>query len=167
MDSLEDWLVSHCKTIVGTDVSVSSGRNIQSLVRGSLYDLPFGDNGLDLITYRMVVEHLAHPRLAFAECARCLRPGGAVIVMTPNLLNYGVFGNAVATKLLPEKLRLRMVHASDSRAEEDVFPVRYKANTMPSLVRSLTASGFRVHKTVGLRHNNPTGRSTPPWRESL
>jgi len=85
-------------------------------------DLPFGDNGLDLITYRMVVEHLVHPRLVFAECARCLRPGGAVIVMTPNLLNYGIFGNAVATKLLPEKLRLRMVHASDSRADEDVFP---------------------------------------------
>ena len=83
MDSLEDWLVSPCKTIVGTDVSVSSNRNIQSLVRGSLYDLPFGDNGLDLITCRMVEEHLAHPRLAFAECARCLRPGGAVIVMTP------------------------------------------------------------------------------------
>lgn len=63
MDALEDWLVSHCKTIVGTDVSVSSNRIIRSLVRGSLYDLPFGDNNLDLITYRMAVEPLARPRL--------------------------------------------------------------------------------------------------------
>lgn len=141
MDPLEDWLASHCKTIVGIDVSVTSNRNIKSLVQGSLYDLPFGDNSLDLITCRMVVEHLAQPRHAFAEAARCLRPGGAIVVITPNLLNYGIFGNAVATKLLPEKLRLRIVHASDSRADEDIFPVRYKANTMPRLVQSLNASG--------------------------
>lgn len=77
--------------------------------------------------------------------------------MTPN----GIFGNAVATKLLPEKLRLRMVHASDSRADEDVFPVRYKANTMPRLVWSLNATGFRVHKTVGLRQQQPYWQKHP------
>src|SRR5437660_9277446 len=85
MDPLEDWLVSHCRTIVGMDVSVTSNRNIQALVQGSLYDLPFADNSLDLITCRMVVEHLAQPRQAFAEAARCLRPGGAIVVVTPNL----------------------------------------------------------------------------------
>jgi len=92
MDPVENWLASHCKTIVGMDVSVTSNRNIKSLVQGSLYDLPFADNSLDLITCRMVVEHLAQPRHAFAESARCLRPGGAIVVITPNLLNYGILG---------------------------------------------------------------------------
>ena len=160
-DPLEDWLARHCKTIIGMDLSVISHRNIRSLVQGSLYDLPFADNSVDLITCRMVVEHLGQPRHAFAESARCLRPGGAIIVITPNLLNYGILGNFVATKLLPNKLRLRIVHASDSRPDEDVFPVRYKANTMSRLVQSLNASGLQVHKTIGLRQQRPY------WRKSF
>jgi len=167
MEPLEDWLASHCKTIVGMDVSVTSHRNIKSLVQGSLYDLPFGDNSFDLITCRMVVEHLARPRHAFAECARCLRPGGAIVAITPNLLNYAIFGNAVATKVLPEKLRRRIVHASDSRADEDIFPVDYKANTMPRLIQSLNTCGLQVHERFGLRQQRPYWRKHPSLEKIL
>jgi len=155
LDPLENWLVGHCKTIVGMDVSAGSHRNIKSLVQGSLYNLPFADNSLDLITFRMVVEHLTEPRQAFAESARCLRPGGAIVVLTPNLLNYGIFANAVASKLLPEELRLRIVRTLDSRADKDIFPVRYKANTRSRLIQLLEASSLQVHKTIGLRQHRP------------
>jgi SAM-dependent methyltransferase len=155
MDPLENWLVAHCKTILGMDVGLRSHRNIKSLVQGSLYQLPFSDNSLDLITCRMVVEHLDHPAEAFVEVARCLRPEGAFIVVTPNLLNYAVFGNAVATKVIPEKLRLRIVHESDTRAKEDIFPVRYKANTMPRLLELMNLSGLQVHKAISLRQQRP------------
>lgn len=167
LDPLEDWLAAQCKTIIGMDASLTPHRSIQSLVKGTLYQLPFADNSLDLITCRMVVEHLDRPRLAFTEAARCLRPGGALVVITPNLANYAIFGNAVATKLLPEKLRLLIVHASDSRADEDIFPVRYKANTMPRLVQSLNASGLQVHETVGLRQERPYWRKHPSLEKVL
>ena len=49
MDPLENWLVNQRKTIVGLDVSVSSHRNIRSLLQASLYNLPFADKSL-LIT---------------------------------------------------------------------------------------------------------------------
>jgi SAM-dependent methyltransferase len=146
---------------------VTSHRNIKSLVQGSLYDLPFGDNSFDLITCRMVVEHLARPRHAFAECARCLRPGGAIVAITPNLRNYAIFGNAVATKVLPEKLRRRIVHASDSRADEDIFPVDYKANTMPRLIQSLNTCGLQVHERFGLRQQRPYWRKHPSLEKIL
>jgi SAM-dependent methyltransferase len=155
MDPLEDWLASQCKSLFGMDIAVTSHRNIKSLLQGSLYQLPFLDSSLDLITCRMVVEHLDRPRFAFSEVARCLRPGGACIVMTPNLGNYGVFGNAIATKLLPDKLRLRMVHATDSRSDEDIFPVRYKAKTMNRIIRLLTAAGLQVHERIGIRQHGP------------
>lgn len=167
MDPIEDWLASHCKSIVGMDFSVTSHRNIKTLVHGSLYNLPFADNSLDLITCRMVVEHLDRPRYAFAECARCLRPGGAVIVITPNLGNYAIFGNAVATKVLPDKLRRRIVHATDARADEDIFPVRYKANTMARLTRSLNAGGLQVHKAIGLRQQRPYWQKHPALERLL
>lgn len=165
MEPLEDWLASHCKSIFGLDLGVTSNRNINSLVRGSLYHIPFPDNSFDLITCRMVAEHLDEPREAFIEVARCLRAGGAFVVLTPNLLNYGVYGNALATKLLPEKLRLRIVHASDSRADEDIFPVRYKANTMHRLVHLLNHSGLMVHKMIRVRQERPYWRKHPSFEK--
>ena len=160
MEALEDWLVQQCGTIYGMDMVVSHHRNIQQLLEGSINALPFADASLDLVTCNMVVEHLDDPARAFAEIARCLRPGGAVVINTPNLLNYGIIANAVATKLLPEKLRLRLVHTSDSRQPQDIFPVRYKANTLRRLVRLLTKSGLEVHRALGLRQQRPFMRKT-------
>jgi len=167
MDPLEKWLVVHCKSIFGIDVGLTSNRNIKSLVQGSLYRLPFSDNTLDLITCRMVVEHLDHPAKAFAEIARCLRPEGAFILITPNLLHYAILGNAIVTKAMPERMRLRLVQASDSRAKEDIFPVRYKANTMPRLVELLNGSGLQVHKAIGLLQQRPYWRKHPSFEKVL
>jgi SAM-dependent methyltransferase len=155
MEPLEDWLVDHCGLVVGMDPSVRVHRNISLLVRGSIYALPFADSSLDLVTCNMVVEHLDEPAKAFSEVARCLRPNGAFVVNTPNLLNYGVMGNAVASRVLPEKWRLRLVHGSDAREAADFFPVRYKANTLSRLVRLLDASGLQVHKAIALPQQRP------------
>jgi len=167
MDPLEDWLVTHCKSIFGIDIGVTSNRNIKTLLQGSLYHLPFADNTLDLITCRMVVEHLDHPAEAFTEIARCLRPGGVLIVITTNLLNYAILGNALATEVMPEKVRLRIVRLSDSRDKKDIFPVRYKANTMPRLVELLNVSGMQVHKAIGLRQQRPYWRKHPSFEKVL
>jgi SAM-dependent methyltransferase len=167
MDPLENWLAAHCKSIFGMDVKITSHRNTKSLLQGSLYKLPFAENSVDLITCRMVVEHLDRPAKAFAEMARCLHPGGALIVITPNLLNYGIFGNAIATKVMPESLRLRIVHESDSRANEAIFPVCYKANTMPRLVGLMSSSGLQVHKAISLRQQRPYWRKHPSFERVL
>jgi len=167
MEPLENWLTTHCKSLFGMDVGLTSNRNIKMLLQGSLYHLPFSENTLDLITCRMVVEHLDRPAVAFAEIARCLRPGGVFIVMTPNLLSYAIFGNALATKVMPEKVRLRIVHASDSRADEDIFPVRYKANSMPRLLKLLNFSGLQVHQAIGLRQQRPYWRKHPSFERVL
>jgi SAM-dependent methyltransferase len=155
LDPLENWLATRCRMVIGVDVSLTSHRNVQLLVQGSLYDMPFADGSLDLVTCRMVVEHLEHPAKGFTEVARCLRPGGAIIVATPNLLNYGILGNAIVARSIPEKWRLWLVHKSDSRSAEDIFPVRYAANTMRRLVRLLAESGLQVHQATGIRQRRP------------
>lgn len=167
LDPLESWLVDHCGKIVGMDVSVAKHRNIKLLLSGSIYDLPFADESIDLVTCNMVVEHLDKPGKAFSEVARCLSPGGAFIINTPNLMNYGVLGNAFASRAMPEKWRLRLVHGSDGRELEDFFPVRYKANTMPALVRLLEAAGLQVHKTVAVRQQKPFFRKTEKLEKLL
>ncbi len=109
LDPLEDWLVEQCSVIIGMDVSLRSRRKMRMLVQGSLYALPFASGSFDFVTCNMVVEHLEDPARALAEIARCLGDGGAVVINTPNLLNYGVMANAIAAKVMPEKLRLRLV----------------------------------------------------------
>ena len=149
------------------DVAVTSHRNIKSQTQGNIYHLPFTDNSLDLIACRMVVEHFDDPARAFREVNRCLRPGGAMIIVTPNLRNYAIFSNAIATKLLKEKWRLRLVQSSDHREEGDIFPVRYCANTMPKLAQLLEASGLHVHKKLGLRQLRPYWKKTASLEKVL
>lgn len=157
MEQLENWLVNHCGRVVGTDVSVTTHCNIDLLVAGSVYALPFSNAKFDLITCNMVAEHLDDPAKAFCELVRCLRPRGALVVHTPNVLNYGVMANAIASKFLPEKWRLRLVRER-GREEKDFFPVRYKANTKRHLLRLLRGSGLQVHNVIDQPQRGPYSR---------
>jgi SAM-dependent methyltransferase len=49
--------------------------------------LPYPDASFDLVTCTEVIEHLENFRAALREMHRVLRPGGVLIVSTPNVLN--------------------------------------------------------------------------------
>jgi SAM-dependent methyltransferase len=46
--------------------------------------LPFADGSFDCILLSELIEHLASPQLTIDEAARVLRPGGRLLVTTPN-----------------------------------------------------------------------------------
>ncbi len=160
MDALENWLVQHSRMIVGLDVHVTKHLNIRTLVSGSIYDLPFVDSSFDLVTCNVVMEHLGEPEKAVAEVARVLVRGGALIINTPNFWNYGVLANAVLSRVLPEQWRLELVRASDSREQEDIFPVRYRANTLRRLNALFSTSGLKVHTATALPQHRAYFRKT-------
>lgn len=64
--------------------------------------LPLGDGCADVVVAVEVVEHLENPRALFREAVRILRPGGLLVVTTPNqesvlsLLSLWVHGEFVA-----------------------------------------------------------------------
>lgn len=167
LDGLENWLVQQCRVTVGMDLLLSDHLNIRMLVRGSIYDIPFADNSFDLVTCNVVMEHLAEPEKAVAEVARVLVRGGAFIINTPNLWNYGVLANAISSKIMPDRLRLRMVRASDSREPEDIFPVRYRANTIRRLSAVCAAGGLKVHRAMVLLQQRAFFRRTEPVEKLL
>jgi SAM-dependent methyltransferase len=160
MDALENWLVRQAAMTVGMDLHVSRHLNIRTLVAGSIYELPFADGSFDLLTCNVVMEHLGEPQKALIEVARVLAPGGAFVINTPNLWNYGVLANAVLSKVLPEKLRLGLVRASDAREPEDIFPVRYRANTLRRLKVLFALCGLKVHRAAVLPQQRPYFRRT-------
>ncbi|MEE9606265.1 MAG: class I SAM-dependent methyltransferase [Myxococcota bacterium] len=76
-------------TLWGNDVS---GRVLADLERRGFRTLPgrfeeIGDSaaGFDAIFFKQVIEHLEDPKAVIANAARLLRPGGLLVLETPNL----------------------------------------------------------------------------------
>jgi SAM-dependent methyltransferase len=54
------------------------------LVHGSIFALPFGDASFDCVICSEVIEHIPASERAFDELIRVLRPGGRLILGTPD-----------------------------------------------------------------------------------
>lgn len=52
---------------------------------GSVESIPVPDASFDIVLLAEVVEHLENPELALQECARVLRPGGMMYILSPFL----------------------------------------------------------------------------------
>jgi SAM-dependent methyltransferase len=129
--------------VVGLDMSpyARDNPNLDSQVQGNVEALPFPDASFDAVLGTHVAEHLAHPEAAFSEMARVLRPGGRLLLLTPNRRHY--------VPLLARSLPLGL-HAAVSRrrglGEHDVFPTLYRANTAADLRRLASGAGLCVER---------------------
>jgi SAM-dependent methyltransferase len=54
------------------------------LVRGSAFALPFKDASFDCVISSQVIEHIPYDEVLFSEMRRVLRPGGMLIIGTPD-----------------------------------------------------------------------------------
>jgi SAM-dependent methyltransferase len=57
-----------------------------------LLALPFPDESFDAVVSLQVIEHLKSPREFVTECARLLRPGGLLLIATPNRITFSPTG---------------------------------------------------------------------------
>lgn len=63
------------------------------------YDLPFEDHSFDAILCFETVEHFSEPERLIAELGRVIRPGGSMILTTPNVLWEPIHALAAIFKL--------------------------------------------------------------------
>jgi 2-polyprenyl-3-methyl-5-hydroxy-6-metoxy-1,4-benzoquinol methylase len=137
--NLATVLAARCRRLVGVDQDPGVLANpwLHEAVQSTIEDFhptePF-----DLVTLRMVAEHLPAPESTVAAVGRLVRPGGRVVV-------YTVHRSAPATlasRLLPFTLHSPLKRVIWRTPPGGTFPSFYRLNT-PSRLRALfDASGF-------------------------
>jgi SAM-dependent methyltransferase len=82
-------LAAHPARVIGMDriaPAAEARRSAARFVRGELRGLPFASTSFDVVVSFQVIEHLLDPTDYLREVTRVLRPSGALLLTTPNLL---------------------------------------------------------------------------------
>lgn len=101
--------------------------------------IPLVAESVDIVISSWVLEHLPDPARTFRDVARVLRPGGAFVVLAP-----GAWSPAALLNRTLRPLQTRLVPLLYGRAEQDAFPVVYRANTLPQITALARDAGLRV-----------------------
>ncbi|TCO57241.1 methyltransferase family protein [Actinocrispum wychmicini] len=129
-----DLLADTARTVIGLDYDVLTTKHVSRayprvrMLRGNLVQLPLADRSVDVVANLQVIEHLWDQPAFLAECLRVLRPGGRLLITTPNRIT---FSPGRDTPLNP-------FHTRELSAAE--------------LSELLLAAGFRIELMAGLRH---------------
>lgn len=90
------WLARSARSVTGLDIDLPTveaararyARPRLSFEAGSVISMPFGDGSFDCVVSFETLEHLAEQREMMAEMRRVLRPGGFLVISTPNRPEY-------------------------------------------------------------------------------
>lgn len=120
--------------VTGVDYDTSAVEHVRSryprveMLHGNLAELPLTDESVDTVVNFQVIEHLWDQAQFLRECHRVLRPGGELLVSTPNRIT---FSPGRDTPLNP-------FHTRELNAAE--------------LTELLEQAGFRVALVTGVHH---------------
>ncbi|WP_412851396.1 class I SAM-dependent methyltransferase [Ectothiorhodospira shaposhnikovii] len=134
-------LRGRCARVIGFDVDPDAASN-PGLDEFHLLDSgewPLADSSVDLIVSDFVLEHIDQPTEYFSEVFRVLKPGGVFCARTSNRIGYvGLFASLIPNRRHVQVLR----RVQEDREAFDVFPTRYRVNTVWALRRALRKAGL-------------------------
>ncbi len=99
--------------------------------------LPYPDASFDLVTFTEVAEHLENYRAIVREVCRILKPGGVVVITTPNVLNMKSRMRFLTTGFWSMFGPLHVGETAIESAGGHITPIPY-----PYLAHALMAAGF-------------------------
>lgn len=146
--------------LVGAGFRVS-GADLDPLTRKALWDrlgvevrrvhlerepLPYPDAGFDWVIFSEVIEHMVYsPLPILREFYRVLRPGGRVLITTPNELYLKSRARAIVRMLLWQSLSTREEFRHQMLLEGEArYTTHSRTYTMDELTWLVEQAGFRI-----------------------
>lgn len=132
-------LSKRCTRLVGIDESDNVADNPYIHAYQKVFPENFHtDEVFDLITLRMVAEHVRDPDMLVTALARLLAPGGTVVIYTVHRWSPVSIMAAITPMAVHHALK-GLVWETEQR---DTFPVEYRMNTRKDLSRLFAKFGF-------------------------
>ena len=132
-------LAGRCRTLVGVDPDATIHENpfVHVRVQSSLEGFDTTDV-FDVITARMVAEHVQRPDAFVEKLRRLCAPKGRVVIYTVN--KWAPV--SIVSRLMPFAFHHRIKAILWQTSEKDTFPVEYRMNTRRALSALLGHGGF-------------------------
>jgi SAM-dependent methyltransferase len=133
-------LASRCTYLMGIDPDDNVLENdfVHDRKRSGIEDFR-ADEPFDLISLRMVVEHIQTPDRCVESLRDNTRRGGKVIVYTP----YKYSLSSIASTLVPNRFHHAMKRRLWGTEQRDTFPTWYRMNTATALGHVFSRHGFQ------------------------
>lgn len=134
-----DLIADVARHVIGLDYDESAVAHVRAryprvdMRRGNLAALPLSDGAVDVVVNFQVIEHLWDQGQFVAECLRVLRPGGVLLMSTPNRIT---FSPGLDTPVNP-------FHTRELNAAE--------------LTELLETAGFTMESMLGVFHGERLG----------
>jgi SAM-dependent methyltransferase len=138
----------HVKALIGVDVDPAVMTNPTTTENRVMEGdrIPLDDGSADVIFADYVIEHIDDPDAFKAEIDRVLKPGGVFCARTPHAFSYV----ALVARMVPNARHASLLKgAQPHRQDVDVFPTRYKMNTLAAIKRIFPGwqSGSFIYRT--------------------
>ncbi len=129
-----DLIAGVARRVIGLDYDESAVAHVRAryprveMRHGNLAELPLKDGAIDVVVNFQVIEHLWDQGQFVAECFRVLRPGGTLLMSTPNRITF-----------------------SPGR-DTPINPFHTRELNAGELTELLTAAGFSMQGMFGVFH---------------
>jgi SAM-dependent methyltransferase len=123
-------ILSNCQDVFAFDLSFEAIRKIRtshvSLFTGDALQIPISDHTFDIVICSEVLEHIPDIRSAVRELRRVIKPGGTLVVSSPNWISW--FG---LTRFVAEKLTKKAFHSEGQPYDDWKIWYRYRKELSP------------------------------------
>lgn len=109
-------------------VLINRASDEQIVIKEGSLNIP--ENSVDLIVADYVLEHIDDPKAFSKQINDCLKSGGWFCARTPHKYAYVTLAASLVSNLYHLKL---LGYAQPGRKEIDVFPTRYRMNTLKDI----------------------------------
>lgn len=133
------------KRVVGVDPDSRVLQNpyLDEAFVGTGEQLPLEDCQFDVVISDNVFEHIADPEAVLSEIFRVLKPGGYLLVKTPNKFHY----MPLIARLTPSAFH-KWFNNIRGRKADDTFKTLYKCNSRKEFAHFSRLTGFIFEKAT-------------------